>query len=295
VDITSEGPTLNGKATVAVPEGAKKGLMIKGSVQTLTKEKVGTGTYKVPSGCLKGEYPYTEYQQSQLGTFQVIPTLLSQPLAYEWRIEYYKGYWGYNSSPQLISSAKLTGPYGSAALSGVDTQYPLPLPGGAQVTQTVHLNYTNKNAAPGPYIELTNTAKEGTWSAALIVKATDPDGNTFETSTDVQFDGDVVEIGGDYQQKVFECHLRSLKEVFIEKIGRPVPGWVPVDFPAERELSEWILALVSLNTPEADELLLNAKVAHGASFHRALFSREAAEVGQQGVGLTQGIGLTRGI
>jgi hypothetical protein len=275
VTVTPEGLTLNGKVSIRLPASSSPSVAIQGSVTTSEWVKLSSGIFRIGSGCMKGQYNYDEISQEQSGTFVAVPTMLGEPLELEWSLENWEGYYGYNSSPTLVSSAQLTGAAGTVELAGVATQYPLPLPGGTTVNQTVGLNY---EVSPN-VVKLQNVARQGDYSVALSVKATDPAGNVATMTVGVQFAGDVVLIGGGYQQKLADCARQAfLQASKVHTIPQVVPQWVAVNYPAPEQLVALIRYLVAVSTPEADTLLAEAKLAHGTSFYRALFSREAAEV-----------------
>ncbi|MFX7098681.1 hypothetical protein ABTH97_20130, partial [Acinetobacter baumannii] len=58
-----------------------------------------------------------------------------------------------------------------------------------------------------------------------------------------------------------------------------IPRWVPVNYPRPDELANLLKFLAGQATEEGDSLLLHTKLAHGASYLRALASREAIVAG----------------
>jgi hypothetical protein len=275
VSIEPEAIILAGTVSVYLPPPQKPDLRLQGSVTTSDKKQISTGIYVVPDGCLQGSYPYQEFSQAQSGSYIVLPTLLGKPLALEWHLECWQGYWGYGSSPKQVSSAILGGSSGSAVLTGVTTSFPLPLPGGASIVQDVHVSY----AGTSNTIKLTNASNEGNYGFILTVKATDPAGNVMTAQKGVGFEGDTVTILGGYQEKAAEClreFMERLKRIGIDRHVE-IPPWVPVNYPDPAELVELIRVIAAVGTEEADRYTLTAKLVHGASYLRALGSRAAVD------------------
>jgi hypothetical protein len=95
-------------------------------------------------------------------------------------------------------------------------------------------------------------------------------------STSVEFNGDIVIMSGGYQDKLAMCAREALIEISrIHTKPQQVPVWVPVNYPAPDQVIQLVRGLVEASSVEADNLLVHAMLAHGASFDRALFSREA--------------------
>jgi hypothetical protein len=111
------------------------------------------------------------------------------------------------------------------------------------------------------------------------VKATDPAGNVATAQKGVGFEGDTVTILGGYQEKLAQCIrelLDRLKRIRTDQLVF-IPQWVPVNYPDPGELAGLIRFLAAQSTGEADQFLLQAKLAHGSSYLRALSSREAVD------------------
>ena len=277
VAINTEAIVLAGTLAVDLPIAQTPSLSILGSV-TISDQKrildgihvVPDGIYVVPDGCMQGSYPYFENSQYQAGTFLAAATLMGRPLTLEWRLECWQGFWGYNSSPKLVSAAILSGASGTAVLDGVTTSFPFPLPGGSSVIQPVHVAYS----ATSNTIKLSNLPAEGNYGFILTVKATDPAGNVVTAKTGVGFEGNTVTILGGYQENLAKCIgelFERLKRISIDRRVF-VPPWVPVNYPDPRELGEMIRFLAAQGTEETDHFVLQAKLAHGSSYLRALSS-----------------------
>jgi len=275
VSITTDAIVLTGTVAVDVPLSQSPGLTIVGSVTTSDRKPLSNGVYVVPGGCMEGNYPYFEVSQAQSGSFLAIATMLGKPLTLEWHLECWQGFFGYNSSPKLVSAAILGGSNGTARLDGVTTSFPLPLPGGSSVILPVDVSY----AATAHTIKLSNVPAEGNYGFILTVKATDPAGHVATAKTGVGFEGDAVTILGGYQQRLAECVRELLERLKRIRIDRrvDVPPWVPVNYPDPGELARLIRFLAAQATEETDQFLLQAKLAHGSSYQRALASREAVD------------------
>lgn len=183
---------------------------------------------------------------------------------------------------------ELTGNSGTIALPNVNTHYPMPLAtGGTDMQQTVHISYSISGAT----IQLTNVPTEGDYSFYLNATATDCAGQPIHDDTNgdlntyvqVQFEGDYVDIGGGYAADVQYCG--QLLYQLAQKIShqydpnQTVPIWQQVNYPPPEGLIQFIRDVVALGIPQADEILVTSKIAHGNSFYRALFSPAATRPG----------------
>lgn len=219
--------------------------------------------------CPPKEFPYTEYAQPQTANYTAIATLLGTPLVLEWWIIP-------GSGP---TSVPLNGDSGNVSFAS-QTLYPMPLPGGSYVDQTVHLGFV-KSANT---IQLTNTPAEVNYTFGLYVRVTDPAGNTrelFAPGQPVHMEGDSVVLEGGYQDYAAMC-ARKYAEIlhkFRPKADLTFTPWIPVNYPSPEELLDYIRSIVTSGDPRADEALAQARMAHGSSFERALFSPEAKTIG----------------
>jgi hypothetical protein len=272
---TPEGLTIYGTMSVALPAPASRSIQLNGSVVTTSAEVLSTGTYH-NTFCFEGDFPYIEQAQKQVGTYDVVPTLLGRPLILEWQISAGNvGAWG----QKITESAKvpLAGQSGTVSIPQVATHYPFPLPDGTIVTKDVNIDYLMS----GDAIKLTNKPEDGNFDFWLHVKAKDPVGNVAETTKQGYFEGDAVIIGGGFQEQLQDCLnnlLKKLKALTSRANTEIMPPWVPVNYPVPDELIALIQSVVRSGVPEADELLAHTKLLHGSSFYRALSSPEATRV-----------------
>ena len=273
--ITPEAIIVTGTVEVDLPVAATPGVKIIGSV-TISRDMMmeSRGIYVVPDGCMQGSYPYIHYEMTETGTFLAMPTLLGRPLTLEWHLECWEGYWGYNSSPKLVSTALLGGSSGTVVLDGVTSRYPMPLPGGSSIVQPVHVDYQASSDA----ITLHNRRGEGNYGFILTLKATDPAGHVATAHTGVDFEDDIVVILGGYQEKLAACIAAWKSRVSrIKTDPGIIPPWVPVNYPDPEELVQFVRFLAAQGTEEGDQLTLQVILAHGSSYFRALQSREAVD------------------
>jgi hypothetical protein len=279
VAITTEGITMQGTVPLFVSHPfVVPMLKLDGSVMTTHSQVIDSGIFHAQIWCMPEakDYPYTEYSQQQRGVYQLSGTMVSQPLTPHYTISL-------NGT-----TIPLTGTSGTVALPNVDTHYPMPLAtGGTAMKQTVHIGYTISSTG----IQLTNVPSEGDYSFYLNVTATDCKGNpvqddthkTLSTWLHVQFEGDHVDIGGGYAADVQHC--AQLLADWIKKITQQyvpqqkVPIWEQVNYPPPERMIEFIRDLIALGIPQADEVLVASKIAHGNSFYRALLSPAASQPG----------------
>ena len=269
--ITNEGLTIQGTVSVSVPDSSLPEFELIGSVEVSNTQQVGAGTFTDTSFCKLGDFPFTEYSQTQVGTYEAV----------------------YFGKPHVISfwladpnnpgnHIQLAGSSGNATVPGIDVQFPFPLPGGTAVTQAVHVGYR----ISGGLIQVTNNPAEGNFALKLGANFTlywprfgvwKP--MVFEATATVQFSGDVVVIGNDYASKLSRC-IRTL----ISKLGevafvRNPLVWVPVNYPPPEEILDFVLAVFKTGTPENEALIPLMKLVHGTSFLRALSSGASLQAG----------------
>lgn len=275
---TSEGLTLNGLASIPMPPGTAKGLTLTGSVTTSDQSQVSSGNYTaILPLCPPKVFPYTEYAQLQTASYQAVPRLLGLPITLDWWILAGDG----------VTKVSLTGAAGTIPFPS-QTFFALPLPAGNYVNDAmVHLTY----AKSGSMLSLTNVPSEGTFTFALYAKATDPVGNVAEIlvpGTSVMFEGNIVTIGGGYQDYAAQCMATfgKLMHRFRPHADLTFTPWVPVNYPSPDTLISYIRTIVASGDIRADEALAHAKLAHGSSFYRALFSPEAKDVGLRPKGIS---------
>ena len=276
VAITTEGLTIQGTVPQFVPQPSNTPqLNLDGSVITTSKQEVGSGIFHTQVWCKEEkDYPYTEYTQQQKATYTLTGKMVTLPITPHF------------SLGAGDSTVALTGSSGTVALSNVNTHYPMPLAtGGTALKQTVHVGYT----ITGTTVKLTNTASEGNFSVQLNATATDCAGATMKNAANqqlktvafIKFEGAHVDIGGGYADDVQECaqKMRELIDKISDKfkISQKVPIWQQVNYPSPEEMLIYIRDVVALDIPQADDILLTSKLAHGDSFYRAIFSPAAAQ------------------
>ncbi|HEX4824723.1 MAG TPA: hypothetical protein VFV19_10435 [Candidatus Polarisedimenticolaceae bacterium] len=261
VVVTPEDLTFGATGTVALPAGKREGLALVGSAvpvsQTAVPQPDGNiqGTLSIPAGCMAGDYPFTEYSQQIVATYQAVPTLLGQPLQFEWRVSA-------GATTVLLAPGS-----GTLEIPDVDTLYDLST---IPVTQPVHLDYSL-----GPdTLTLRNHPGEGTFWIGIDLLVTDPVGRTAEALASTPIKGDEVDIGGGYLERLQYCLRKLMDEIKAAVTPRPirVPPWVPVNYPAPDVLTKLITAVAAVGGPAAEQFLVFARLAHGTSFYRALFA-----------------------
>jgi hypothetical protein len=279
--ITPEGLTVCGDMSITLPPATSKpSIKLEGSVVTSLSKVIKKGIYH-NTFCAKGDYPFTQMTQLQVGTYKVVPTLLGLPLTLECEISAGTiDIWGFKASESV--KVALPGKSGTVIIPKVSTHYPLPLPDGTVVTQKVHIGYS----ISGNTIKLTNVPKEGNFYFWLRVKAKDPLGNTRETEKQGRFEGDAVTIGGGYHKKMSDCldllneklqitTLQTKVDIAEARIAEP---WVHVDYPPPERLIAYVQSVMSYGTPDSDEILAHTRLLHGKSLYRALGSSESISI-----------------
>lgn len=284
VGITPEGLNLQGEVPVFVPGSSFfPSLVLDGSVTTGVKTPLSSGVWHTQLWCKQPkDYPYTEYGQNQTGTFDITSSMLDVPLHPTYQLRA-------TNSPTVYP---LTGTSGTITLENVKTTYALPLDtGGSEVTQDVPVDYEIN----GSMVKLKNHQKSGNFTVYLTaavkdcagqvpaVVSADPEGML---SVIVHFEGSWADIGGGYLDDYQEC--QALLQKMTDKISdnyKPywqfIPIWVKVNYPAPEQIIEQIRMLVALGTPQAENLLMHTRVAHGASFSRAIHAPTSVQLGQK--------------
>jgi len=281
VAISTEGICMQGTALVVVShQFVTPSLRLSGSVITTQKQEVASGTVHFRLWCMgqAKDYPYVEYSQHQRAVYQLIGTLVSQPLTPYFEITTNVG----------ATRIPLAGGSGTIELPNVSTHYPMPLAtGGTGMQQNVNIGYS----ISGTNIQLTNVPSEGDYSFWLRATATDCNGNPVQddsqqelaTWIQVQFEGDHVDIGGDWADDVQKCAeaLKNLLNKWRHGLYRypTIPVFPPVDYPPPETLITYIRDVVALDVPQSDEILVASKITHGNSFYRAIFSPAARQPG----------------
>ena len=254
---------------IFLPAPKERKLELEGSVTDSMVEVVKNGIYKAEGvKCWAGEYPYTERRRTQVGTYTAMPTLLGLPLKLQWSIRT-----GYLGEPEIT----LVGNEGSVVIL-VSKHSPFKLPGGSSTEGPAKISYTMS----GNQIQLANDPDDEVYGFYLRVRATEPGGETFEAEDVVQFEGHDATIGGGYNEKVAACMAEVLTHPPLDY------RWPAVDLPSVDRILDFVRAVSTSGDPAADEIIAEAKLAHGASFHRALapqaITRFAADGDETGLG-----------
>ncbi len=283
VVIEPAGLLIQGDISFFIPESTfNESLYLDGSTTTSQKNILSTGILSAQLICMDEpkDYPYTEYSQTQVATYDVFATMLPTPFTVSYRIKTPKigGTWVY-----------LEGNSGTLAIPDVDTTYALPFgSGGTKVTQTVYVDYERF----GTGLKLRNRPEDGNYSIYLeIIDITSCAGDSLIESIQsvhewVHFNGNVLEMGGSYLEDYQEClgELRKQKEKFLDS-QRPkwedVPIWVKVNHPAPEQIYEHIRMLTAVNTPEMEMTLVHTRLAHGTSFSHAFHAPAEIQLGRR--------------
>ncbi len=271
VSVTPEGLTVQGSLPLALSLPFNPPMLsLSGSVMTTASEPAASGTFHTQVWCLPAakDYPYTETLQHQTGVYQLSGKMVILPLTPQFSITV-------NGMEVALSGGN-----GTIALPNVDTYYPMPLAtGGTAMQQTVRVGYQ----ISGSSITLTNQALEGNYGFRLSATATDCAGKPVEDDAgnpligwiDVQFEGHHVDIGGGYAEDVQQCGLVGGSLHF--PVAGKYPLFPPVNYPAVESIIEYIGDLLATGGPQAGEILVASKIAHGNSFVRAFVSRAAPQ------------------
>ena len=287
VAVTPEGMTLQGSVPVFVPTSSfSPNLDIFGSVTTSSRAALSSGTWHTRIVCQSEvkDYPYTEYAQSQTGTYDLTSSMLAIPLRPSYSI----------AAVGAGESFPLKGQSGTITIDNVNTTYCLPLDlGGSEVKQTIHIDFE----VIGTLVKLRNRPEEGNFSLILTASVKDcagkaPGGIPASVTNVVQFDGNFAEIGGGYWEQYQECmswlrnRAREISERYASRVEY-VPVWVKVNYPPPELIIEQMRVLIALGLRQADDMLIHTRVAHGASFARAIHAPTSVKLGINNVTVRQ--------
>lgn len=268
-EISVGGIVLQGHLGLRAINPPYRTLALVGSVVTTHISEIDSGTFDNFTQCPPGVWPYTEYSQEQLGTYEVRTSLFGEPVTVAWRLEYL----GPSPlGPGILSSA-IVPLYEDEAV--------------ARVPNVAH-HYLDRNAdhvvfdeavilysIKGSEITLTNVAAQGNFMVTLVAAVTDPDGTTLEARTDVIFEGQTFVPGGGYADALRKCvktNLDSWRATHAIQFARSaLPSWLYVDHPTPESLSAFLRALARNPDPAVSNLLPGVILAHGGSFYQMLF------------------------
>jgi hypothetical protein len=281
IDVSEEGINLNGTMAITIPPPAPKSLaLVVLHVTDDTPVELSSGSYHYsgnPSlGCPAMDFPYTEYSQQHEAQFEPIPLNLASPYQLQYFVEFYRGFWGYNQEPQLVSSVQLTGFSGSVTLIA-DTSFALPLEAGTQLmNQPVTVNYEISTRRVLKFVDqiitLSNVPKDGCYVVTLRAQATDADGVILEASKAYPFVGNYVDMGGGYQQFMANC-LSNLKWVSQRIRTTPQPVGVTGD-PPPAGLNQFINEVNQSGLTDAQAILVQTRLRFGFAFDQAVMEQE---------------------
>ena len=277
VDITPEGVTLRGSMWVSVPTSTFwKHHWLDGSVTTASKTELSSGIHRTRLWCKSEaqDYPYTEYGQHQVATYDVESQLVAIPIGAS-----------YSLRPLAAgaSAVPLSGTSGTVTLENVETTYQTPLAtGGTKVTQEVQVDYE----VNGAQVKLRNRPEQGNFSVHLLGELTDCGGQALSgQGRTVVFTGNNVEFGGTYNEDYQDCmdELRILFAQLSDKFKQSwqfVPIWVKVNYPAPEAIVSQIRVLTEAGEQITEDILLESRLAHGASFVRAFHADSETQLGR---------------
>jgi hypothetical protein len=163
-------------------------LRLSTNVMTLDRQAVESGTYS-SVGCPVGDYPYTRYRQSQRAVVSAQPVLASLPVTYRWWVA------GFDPPHDLDSDA------GTITVESDCDFGPPPQMSEARGGLAVQYSLRDNGAT----LELENNPDDGSYPLRVSCTVTDHDGQSQTQYTNLTFAGDVVELGGTWQQDVADC------------------------------------------------------------------------------------------
>lgn len=293
-DIFPGIPSLGGRVSIDQALISQEGLTLNGAVETIQWppdlnpprqrrhrfELHGSVTNSNVSGtvgiyhsqdCPVGDFHYIEWLQEQTGTYEAVIVPAGR-YTFEW--------W--------VNDAPLTGSSGTISVP-VEASFPFPLPGGFGVSEQAHISYTISENS----VQLSNTPSEGNYPIVLRARTTLPGGLVRDTEVTTYFIGISLDMQDGFTKQAERCIMDFIKgvkseimkippEPMLEKIYGPGLEDLlrpPVDYPRPEELLNFVYFLATSKSPGAEEILAQAKLAHGDSFYRALFSPEATKIG----------------
>ncbi len=272
VKISQEGLTLLGSMNINLPDTAKQGIKIKGSVQTLISSKIGTGTV---ISCKNKTYSYEEFARLQKGTYSAKGTLMGEPLALKWSITA-GSVSGFGVPMSTSIPVSLTGQQGTITIPSVETYLPFPLPGGTPVIKDIKIDYT----ISGDTIKLLNRTEDNNYFFWLEVEAKDPLNNKAKSEIQGMFEGDDVEVESGYYADEADCLdilNQKLKELSL-MYNDPIIDLLPRDHPEPDQLLGLLYQIIQTGDPAADDIINRLHLFHGHSFFRALGSTNAVRI-----------------
>lgn len=278
VSVTPGGIMMQGRIDIPIPfVDTTKFVAIQGSIISteITGAIQAEWTTKLPCLPEAKAYQYTERQQQQVGSFKLYSKFVTLPLTAQYSIRgSARGLGGLPGSsgpsiPLVVAVAGGAQVTRTVTIPNVECHYPTPLEtAGTLVTQDVHLQYivsgtsveiSNANPAEGNfYVLLEAAVLDGSGAAPAGIDAT--------PELWILFEGDTVEMSGEYVNDFIECEHKSIAKIPLEyipsrKIGRnPSVAWQT--FAVIRGLNEMV-ARSEASEISVAQLLLHAQNARG--------------------------------
>ncbi len=275
--ITKEGITLFSQVPIYIPSSTFwKRCWFNGSVTNGPKTVHSTGVYWHKFSCMEKAkaYPYTEYAQNQVAIYNLNSQLVATPISAAYSLRSKPG----ATAIQLIDKR------GTAELTGVETTYQTPLAtGGTKVTQSIHIDYE----VSGTMVKLRNRPEEGNFSVELMGQFTDGAGGILSPQTQhVTFMGNNVEFGETYYEDYHTCmsaleeeYRRSMRNYKYKK-DIDISIWLRNNYPDPKEIFSQILILSEVGEQVTEDMLLQSRLAHGASFVNAFHANSETKLGR---------------
>jgi hypothetical protein len=260
--IFKEGLVLGGKLDIPPAfSGAIPQIGITWSVTTSEgPTEIGTGTYHYGCtsvitciDCPSKDFTYHEYGQSQAFTLQASAILLGTPMKWEW--------WFQDTEKRI----PLTSPSGVAKLKLI-ANYPLPLPSGTNVAESVTIGYM----VDSDTVTSRRIIGGGNWVFGVYLRGTDPTGISLETFALVQIQHEVIDLGKCYDDYMKGCarnrYGRLIRILTTPQEVPPEGNWNP------EGIYSLIQDVAALGGVVQEEVLVQASLRFGPQI-LAVFSK----------------------
>jgi hypothetical protein len=260
VQVSPECLTISGTLPIKIPSPISPWIELAGSVMVTNATEIHTGVFD-STDCPIGHWKYQEQAQSELGHYTAIPHMMGRPLQLQWRLIGQD--WTYVTLPDAANSQ---------IQIVVLSSYPHSLPGGSSQNRQVTLNYLKSELS----LQLTNNTtvgnNDGTYDFGLNVVATDPLGVICGDEVYVQMECDHIQFEPGYYPALMDCVRELVNRLrnSVTMTNVSIPPWAPVDHPTPDDLRQLIVSLLKAESTSADVALTLTKLAHGASYSRAV-------------------------